>query len=79
MKLSTKVQQKSYENAKNVIFAKKNLKINMWKIRNIAKVEVIVIIQGVPKNIAVGFHNGSNYLYHYRCYHFSIKELAEKF
>ena len=51
----------------------------MWKIRNIVRVEVIVIIQGVPKNIAIGFYIGSNYLYHYRCYRFSIKQLAEKF
>ena len=42
MKLLTKEQQKSYE---NVLFVKKDLKINISKIKNI-KLEIIVIIQG---------------------------------
>ena len=58
---------------KSAIFVKKNLKINMWKIKNIEKLEINVIIQGniemlcicnlkysVPKKISVGFYNGSN-------------------
>ena len=43
MKLLTKEQQKSYE---NVLFVKKDLKINISKIKNIIKLEIIVIIQG---------------------------------
>ena len=31
---------------KTVIFVNKNLKINIWKIKNIIKLEIIVIIQG---------------------------------
>ena len=30
---------------KSVIFVKKNLKINIWKIKNIVKLEIIFIIQ----------------------------------
>ena len=43
MKLLTKEQQKSYE---NVLFVKKDLKINISKVKNIIKLEIIVIIQG---------------------------------
>ena len=32
---------------KSVTFVKKNLKINIWKINNIVKLEIIVIIQGI--------------------------------
>ena len=67
---------------KSVIFIKKNLKINMWKI----KLEIVIIIQGkhrvvvhiiyilkynLPKKIPLDFDNGSNYNYY-----FIIKELA---
>ena len=58
---------------KSAIFVKKNLKINMWKIKNTVKLEINVIIKGniemlcicnlkysVPKKISVGFYNGSN-------------------
>ena len=45
MKLLPKEKQESNENAKSVIFVKKNLKINTWKIKNITKLEIIVIIQ----------------------------------
>ena len=31
---------------KSVIFVKKNLKTDIWKIKNIVKLEIIVIIQG---------------------------------
>ena len=31
---------------KSVTFAKKNFKINIWKIRDIEKLEITVIIQG---------------------------------
>ena len=43
MKLLTKEHQKSYE---NVLFVKKDLKINISKVKNIIKLEIIVIIQG---------------------------------
>ena len=46
MKLLTKEQQQSYQMRKSVIFVKKNLNINMWKMKNIVKIEIIVIIQG---------------------------------
>ena len=38
---------------KSVLFAKKNLKINIWKIKTIVKLEIIVIgeYRGVPHNI----------------------------
>ena len=67
---------------KSVIFIKKNLKINMWKI----KLEIVFIIQGkhrvvvhiiyilkysLPKKIPLDFDNGSNYNYY-----FIIEELA---
>ena len=67
---------------KSVIFIKKNLKINMWKI----KLEIVIIIQGkhrvvvhiiyilkysLPKKIPLDFDNGSNYNYY-----FIIEELA---
>ena len=31
---------------KSVIFVKKKLKINTWKIKNIAELDIIVIIEG---------------------------------
>ena len=46
IKLLTKKQQGSYEMQKFVIFAKKNLKINICKIKNLVKLDIIVIIQG---------------------------------
>ena len=54
---------------KYVIFIKQSLKINILKIKNIAKVETIVNIQ---RNIE-GLHNSSNY-----DYHFIIKELTKE-
>ena len=59
---------------KSAIFVNKNLKINIWKIKNIVKLEIIVINTGeyrsishriwylkhsVPKKIPIVFHNGS--------------------
>ena len=46
MKLLTNEQQESYKNANTVMFAKKNLKTNLGKIKNIVKLEIIAIIQG---------------------------------
>ena len=66
---------------KFVIFVKKSLKINILKIKNTVKLEIIVITQlntevqySVPKEVPVVFHCGSNY-----DYQFIIQELAEKF
>ena len=44
-KLLTKEQQESYENAKNCYICKKKMKINIWKIENIVKLDIIVSIQ----------------------------------
>ena len=73
-----------------VIIVKKNLEIDILKKKSMAKLEIIVIIQGnivvlrinnlnnlkysVPKRIPIVLHNGLNY-----DYHFIIKELAEEF
>ena len=46
MKLLTKEQQDHMKTQKSVIFVKKNLKINIWQIKDIVKLEIIVIIQG---------------------------------
>ena len=85
MRLLTKEQQESYQNS-NIV--KKNLKINMLKIKNIVKLETVLIIQenigathsifnlkySVPEKIPIAFHNGSN------CdYPFIIKKLAEEY
>ena len=71
------------------MFLKKNLKIDILKIKNIVKFEIILIIQenievihisyvilkyNVPKKTPIVFHNGPNY-----DYYFIIKELAEEF
>ena len=74
---------------KSVIFAKKNLTINMRKIKNYSKVRAHCHHTGkyrgaahstcnlnfsVPKTISIAFHSQSNYVYH-----FIIKILAEEF
>ena len=60
---------------KSIIFIKKILKINFWKISNIAKLEIIVNLKySVLKNIPIVFHDGSNY-----DNHFVIKVLAWEF
>ena len=74
MKLLTKEQEESYENAKICYFRQKNLKINISKTKNIVKLEIIVIIQENIEVLRIVFHNGSNY-----DYHFIMKELAEEF
>ena len=59
-----------------------NSKINMWKIKNVVKLEIIALIyrccmcylkDRLPKKFSIAFHKGSNY-----GYHFIIKELAEE-
>ena len=68
---------------KSVILVKQNLKINIWKIKNIVTLEIIVIIQGNIEMLRIVFvilhsfivlHNESNY-----DYYFIIKELAGEF
>ena len=47
MKLLTKELQESYKNAKKkIIFVSKKFKIDIWKINNVVKLEIIAIIQG---------------------------------
>ena len=47
MKLLTKKSSKNYiKMQKPAIFVKTSFKINMWKIKDIVKLEIIVIIQG---------------------------------
>ena len=45
MKKLTKEQQEPYENAKICYICKKNRK-NIWKIKDIVKLEIIAIVQG---------------------------------
>ena len=73
---------------KIVVFVKKNLKANIWKIKKYCKVRYHCHYTGeyrsathsirnlkysVPKKIPIAFHNGSNY-----DYHLIIKKLAEE-
>ena len=71
----------------NTIFVKKSFKISTLKIKNIVKLEIIVLVRvktspahtcnlkyNVPKEILIVFHNGFNWHYH-----FIIKELAKEF
>ena len=46
MKLLTKEKQKSLKIQKSVIFVKKILKINIWKIKKITKLLIILIMHG---------------------------------
>ena len=46
MKSLIKEQHQSYKNGKVCYICKEKLKINMCKIKNIVKLEIIVIIQG---------------------------------
>ena len=73
---------------KIVVFVKKNLKANIWKIKKYCKVRyhchytgeyrsathsILNLKYSVPKKIPIAFHNGSNY-----DYHLIIKDLAEE-
>ena len=70
---------------KSVKFVKKSLKINIWKIKYIVKLEINVIIQGnievlqnsicnLKYSVSKVFNKGLNY-----DYHFIKKELAKEF
>ena len=89
MKLLTKEQQESYENAKMCYicqeqFQNKNLKdkkypqviyhcYNTWEYCGTGH-SICNLKRSVPKKLPVAFHNEFNY-----DYHFIIKELAEEF
>ena len=89
MKLLTKEQQESYENAKVRYICKENFENKYLKDEKYRKVRDHCHFTGeytggahsmcnlkysVPKRISIVFHNESNY-----DYHFIIKELAEQF
>ena len=89
MKLLTKEQQKSYENAKNCYICKEKLKIKNTEDKKYRKVRdhchytgeyraaaysIYNLKFSVPKETTIAFHNGSNY-----DYHFITKELPEEF
>ena len=90
MKLLTKEQQGSYENANICYICKEKFKNkylkekkNYHKVRDncrytgeyrYAEHSICHLKYSVPKKIPIVFHNGSNY-----DYHFIIKELAEEF
>ena len=85
MKLLTKEQQESYENAKTCYICKETIE-NIRKKKDIVKLEIIFIIQGKIGVLRIAyviytivdlkkcFHDGSNY-----DYHLIIKVLAEEF
>ena len=89
MKLLTKEQQESYENAKICYICKEKFENKYLKDKKYRKVRdhchytgeyrgaahsICNLKYSVPKKIPIVFHNGSNY-----DYHFIIKELAEEF
>ena len=89
MKLLTKEQQQSYKNAKTCYIWKQTFEIKDLKDQKYCKVRdhchhtgeyrgaahsVYNLKYSTPKKIAIAFHNGSNY-----DYHFIIIELAEEF
>ena len=88
MKLLTKEQQESYENAKGCCICKEKFENKYVKVKKYGKVRnhchytgeyrsatrICNLKYNVPKNISTVFHNRCNY-----DYHFIIKELAEKF
>ena len=53
MKLFTNEQQEKRQ--KSVIFVKKNLKINIGKLKNFVKLEIIVIIQGNADALRIAY------------------------
>ena len=89
MKLLTKEQHESCENAKTCYICKEKYQQKYAEDKNIVKLQTIVIITGgyrdaahsicnlkygVSKGISIVFHRGSFY-----GYHFVIKEVAEEF
>ena len=89
LKLLTKEQQKSYENAKTCYFRKENSENKCVQDKKYRKVKdychyteewrgavhsISNLKYNVSKTIHIVFHNGSNY-----DYHFFIKELAKEF
>ena len=91
MKVLTKEQQEWYENRKICCILKKNLKINIWKIKNIVKLEIIINghYTGVYRGAAHSIFNvkyivfKKNFIVFHKIsnydFHFIIKELAEEF
>ena len=73
--------KKPNKQARICYICQKILKINIWKIKNIIKLEIIVIAAhsicnlkySVPEKVPITFHNGSNY-----DYHLIIKVLADE-
>ena len=63
MKLLTKKQHESYDNAKIFHIYPKDLKMNLWKIKNIVKLEVIVIICHYTGEYRDGGHSICNLKY----------------
>ena len=88
MKLLTREQKESYENAEIYYICKTKMKIDMWKIKKKkvrdhcrytqeyrgAAHSIYNLIYNVTKKTPIDFHKGSNY-----GYHFIIKVLVEKF
>ena len=74
MKLLTKEQQESYENAKICYICKEKFENRYLRDKNYCKVRDHCHYIEVPKKFLKVFHSGSNY-----GYHFIIKELAEEF
>ena len=88
MKLLTKKQQESYENAKICFICKKKIENKYWKDKyrkvrdhchyvgeyRVAAHSICNLKYSVPKKIPIVFRNGSNY-----DYYFIIKKLTEEF
>ena len=89
MKLLKKSSRNHVKRQKSVIFVKKKLKINIWKITKYRKVRdhchftgnyggtahsICKLEYTVPKKLPIALHNGTHY-----DYHFIIKELVEEF
>ena len=55
MKLLTKEQQESNENAKSFAFVKNNSKTNISNITNIVRLEITVIIQGNVEVLCIAY------------------------
>ena len=55
MKLLTKEQQESYENAKICYFCKEKFKNKYLKDKNIVKLEIIVFIQGIIEVLGIAY------------------------